>query len=90
MLIIDVLKNLSIEKPAWSLELSNNRGSEFFTLEGIPYTDIDETKEFQIDVKINMSEQALFLMSLRYLRYIINIKILPDLKLKQNIEPSDY
>ncbi|WP_411346618.1 hypothetical protein ACE3MZ_11785 [Paenibacillus sp. WLX1005] len=56
---LEVLRNLSKGEPAWKPELSNNGGSAFFTLEGNPYTGIDKTKDFQIDVKIKMPEQAL-------------------------------
>lgn len=56
---LEVLKNLSKGEPAWKPELSNNGGSAFFVLEGNPYTGIDKTKDFQIDVKINMPKDAL-------------------------------
>ncbi|WP_010245757.1 dockerin type I domain-containing protein [Acetivibrio cellulolyticus] len=66
---IEVLKNLSKGELPWRPELSENGGSAFFTTEGNPYTGIDPTKNFKIDVelvipqnKLVFDEQALLQM----------------------------
>jgi len=56
---IEVLKNLSKGELPWRPELSQNGGSAFFTTEGDPYTGIDPTKNFKIDVEIAIPQNAL-------------------------------
>ena len=56
---IEVLKNLSKGELPWRPELSENGGSAFFTTEGNPYTGIDPTKNFKIDVELVMPQNKL-------------------------------
>ncbi|MDF2987231.1 MAG: hypothetical protein K0R50_2741 [Eubacterium sp.] len=56
---IEVLKNLYKGELPWRPELSQNGGAAFFTTEGNPYTGIDPTKNFKIDVELVMPKNAL-------------------------------
>ena len=56
---IEVLKNLSKGELPWKPELSQNGGAAFFTTEGNPYTGINPTKNFNIDVQIEIPKNAL-------------------------------